>query len=189
MSLGFRVKSGRAVVVALRGSREHCVPLLRMAVDLSDPAIKETRQPYHSGFGTAQEDEVVIARLTTIIERCAKRSIDDLLARAELKDQRCPGACLVVGSLIDPATVGNPHVRAHANEGRLFRRVVEDALAAHGITCTVVRDRDLIALAVQQIETPEAQIRRTVLAWGKTLGSPWRADEKNAAIAAWMALG
>jgi hypothetical protein len=40
---------------------------------------------------------------------------------------------IVVGSIIDPATIANPHIRAHAQEGQLFRTVVETAAKKLGI--------------------------------------------------------
>ena len=96
---------------------------------------------------------------------------------------------LVVGSVIDPNTVGNPHIRAHAHEGQLFRTVLEEALRAHGVDCNVIVDKHLPARAAKDLRRPPAAIARTVMAFGKSLGGPWRADEKAAATAAWLLLG
>jgi hypothetical protein len=35
---------------------------------------------------------------------------------------------------------------------------------------------------------PAAAIQKQLAAWGKTVGAPWRQDEKLAAIAAWVTL-
>jgi len=94
----------------------------------------------------------------------------------------------VVGSVIDPQKVGNPHIRAHANEGRLFRTVVENALRSHGIACDVIVEKQLAARAAAGLRVPDGAIKQTVAAFGKTVGGPWRADEKAAATAAWLAL-
>jgi len=188
VALGFRVKSGFAVAVVVSGSAAAPVALARRVVALSDPAVEETKQPYHDGFGTAQEDQKEIARLTRIIQRCASRSIADLLADEVFNDCRCRGAGLVVGSVIDPAAVGNPHIRAHANEGRLFRTVLEDALRGHGIECSVVVEKTLGAQALKTLGRSGGQIKKTVGALGSRLGGPWRAEEKAAATAAWMVL-
>src|SRR5262249_38541274 len=83
--IGFRVKSGYAIAVVLRGSAAAPLAVSRHLVDLADPAIEETRQPYHSSFGEAEEDERVIARRGKIGERVARRS-----AAAPL--QAAPGA-------------------------------------------------------------------------------------------------
>ena len=103
-------------------------------------------------------------------------------------DLRCRGAGLVVGSVIDPAKVGNLHIRAHASEGQLFRTVLIEALTPHGIPCDVSVEKMLAAKAAQRLKRSHAEITRTIAALGKTLGGPWRADEKAAGTAAWMAL-
>jgi hypothetical protein len=193
LAIGFRVKSGRAIAVALSGSMERPSPVMRCDVALSDPAVHETRQPYHEGFYHQQDDPREIARRVSIIERCAKASVAALLATL---DNRGPGgaksprvsAALVVGSVIDPATVGNPHIRAHASEGRLFRTVLADALATHGIACHVIVEKQLPARAVADIGRSAADITRVVAGFAAKVGNPWRADEKAAATAAWIAL-
>jgi hypothetical protein len=186
--LGFRVKSGFAVTVVLSGTAAAPRPIARKIVLLSDPQIEETKQPYHDGFGTAQEDQREIARLTKIIRRAAGRSVADLLADRAIAGRCCRGAGLIVGSLIDPATVGNPHIRAHANEGRLFRTVLEDALGRHGIVCALTVEKSLPAQAPKVLGRPLAQIKKVVGALGEGLDGPWRAEEKTAATAAWMIL-
>jgi len=188
-ALGFRVKSGFAVAVVLSGTAAAPKSIARKVVLLSDPSVEETKQPYHDGFGTAQEDQKEITRLTKIIRQSAKRSVADLLADRELAGRRCRGAGLIVGSLIDPATVGNPHIRAHANEGRLFRTVLADALGDHGIKCALTVEKTLGAQALKALGRSSAQIKKVVGALGDGLDGPWRAEEKTAATAAWMILG
>src|SRR5262245_55278757 len=143
LALGFRVKSGFAVMIAPEGPAASPVAVARRIVHLSDPEIEATKQPYHDGFGTAREDPVALARLTGIVERCAKRSIDELLSDAAFAAAARLRAVLVVGSVIDPASVGNPHIRAHASEGRLFRIVLQGALASRGIDSTVIVEKEL----------------------------------------------
>jgi hypothetical protein len=183
-AIGLRIKSGYAIAIVLTGPSESPTIVGRRIVELSDPNIVETRQPYHDGFGTEHEDPREIARRATIIDRCAKKSVADLLRETNGATR----ASLVVGSLIDPAHVGNAHVRAHANEGKLFRTVVEDALKSHGIRCDVVVEKQLSAKATAQLRRRAGDINKTVAGFGKAVGTPWRADEKAAATAAWMAL-
>lgn len=47
LALGFRVRSGYAIAVALSRSASAPRVLARRIVELSDPAVPETRQPYH----------------------------------------------------------------------------------------------------------------------------------------------
>src|SRR5437016_13696295 len=121
VGLGFRVKSGYAVAIAVSGSPASPVPLLRRIVELSDANVAATRQPFHNGFGTAQEDSSVIARLEKTIESCAGRSVGELLSEKCLAGRPFCDACLVLGSVLDPALVANPHLPQRATNARLFR--------------------------------------------------------------------
>ena len=105
-----------------------------------------------------------------------------------MADTRASCAALVVGSVIDPQQVANPHIRAHANEGQLFRTVVEEALRSHGVRCDVIVEKQLAAKAKAALPLAQSAIEQTVLGFGKAIGGPWRADEKAAATAAWLAL-
>lgn len=198
-SVGVRVKSGYAIAVVLAGSREAPRAVARRVVELSDPDVAETRQPYHDGFYKTEEDPRELARRLKIVERCTKQAVGALVGEvrgamlesgrsASAERRRAIRAALVVGSVIDPTTVGNPHIRAHAHEGRLFRTVLEEALQAHDIDCDVIVEKQLSARAVKELGRPPSAVTRTVAALGKTLNGPWRADEKAAATAAWLAL-
>jgi len=99
-----------------------------------------------------------------------------------------PRAAIVVGSTIDPATVGNPHIRAHAYEGQLFRIVLEEALRGFGVKSEVIVEKKLAAAVAARLSRRPRAIAATLEQFGKTLGRPWRADEKAAAAAAWIAL-
>jgi hypothetical protein len=79
-------------------------------------------------------------------------------------------------------------MRAHANEGRLFRTVLEEALRSHGIGVDVIVEKTLPKRAVATLGRSEAAINKVVAGFGETLGTPWRAEEKHAAMAAWMTL-
>jgi hypothetical protein len=183
MTIGFRVKSGYAIGVVVDGTLAKPTAIARTMIALSDPSVPETRQPHHDGRGVELEDRREIARRTKIIERCARASVSDLLA-ARKPDR----AALVVGSVIEPESVGNPHIRAHAFEGQLFRTVLEEALRASGITCDVIVEKQLAVRAAAALDRSDAQIRKVMTEFGKALGSPWRTDEKAAATAAWMLL-
>jgi hypothetical protein len=185
VAIGFRVKSGRAIAIALTGTEHAPSPLARAEVALCDPGVPETRQPYHHGFFRHEEDPATIARRVRIVRRCARRSVAALLASIGANRVR---AALVVGSVIDPATVGNPHIRAHASEGKLFRTALADALSACGVRSDVIVEKELAAAAVSGLACGRGRVARVVSGFGEVLGGPWRADEKSAATAAWMAI-
>jgi hypothetical protein len=94
----------------------------------------------------------------------------------------------VVGSLVDPATLHNEHIRAHGLEGQLFRTVLEDAFRARKILCGAFLKQDAYETAAGMLRRTPAQIKRAVAALGESHEGSWKAEEKLAALAAWVAL-
>ena len=97
-------------------------------------------------------------------------------------------AALVVGSRIDPASIANPHIRAHAFEGRLFRSVLEKSLQTHRIRTDVLIERDAYREAIVILKQSNEHVRRMIQILGRDTEAPWRAEQKLAAVAAWFAL-
>jgi len=187
-ALGFRVKSGWATAVLLTGSAGLPQLIDHRAIDLCDPDIQESRQPYHAAMGKLQTDETRIQRLRKAISRAGTQSVTELVEEYRNAGNRLGAACLVIGSDIDPGRITNPHIRAHALEGRLFRTVLEEALRSCGLSCSVMIERSAYAQGAQMLQQTENNLKNLVAKLGGSLGGPWRADEKLACLAAWVAL-
>ena len=180
-AVGFRIKSGWATTVLLAGPAKAPRVVDRRVTLLANPDDPETRQPFHAGLDTHESRAAqAVKRLVRAVERFAHKSIAGLIAEYRAAGHRIRGAGIVVGSLVDPASIANDHIRAHAEEGRLFRVVVEQAVRARRLPVRVVREKELYAT--------EARFRRKVAALGEAVEGPWRAEEKAAALAAWMVL-
>jgi hypothetical protein len=187
-AIGVTVKSGWACVVLVAGSAARPRVIDSRRIELSDPAIPESRQPYHAGFGTARSAGAERARLVAGVRRFGRRSVADVIRHVRSLGHDVSAAGLIVGSLIDPKQIANDHIRIHAMEGQLFREVVRDAAARMGLSCWICRERDLMADAAATLRRPEAVIRRTLVALGEDVDGPWRAEHKAAALAAWRVL-
>ncbi|MCI0596616.1 MAG: hypothetical protein L0Z48_08780 [candidate division Zixibacteria bacterium] len=187
-ALGFRVKSGRAIAVLVSGSKSSPQVLDCRVVPLSDPNRPETIQPYHARMGKLEENPAKIKRRTEIIERAAKKSVAALLKECRAKGFKVQNAGLVVGSLSDPSSIGNPHVRAHALEGQLFRTVLEKALRSQKVPSFVILERDIYPHASSIFAQTAEELKGQLTELGRSLDGPWRADEKTAALAAWTIL-
>ena len=187
-ALGFTVKSGWACAVLLAGSADAPEVVDCRRIELSDPDIPESRQPHHDGFGTARAEGRELTRLVTSVERFGRESVDVLLGEYQKGGHRLRGVGVVVGSLIDPAKLGNSHVRIHALEGQLFRRVIEDGAQRSKLKYSIWRERDLYGVAAGSLRRPEPGIRTTLTALGKGVDGSWRAEHKAAALAAWLVL-
>lgn len=169
-ALGITVKSGWAAAVVVEQAGKEGRALESRLVELCDPKLPESKQPYHDGFATMRQPGAVLTKLLEAVHRAGAESVTALLRDVQSRG-RISGVGVVVGSLIDPTTIGNEHIRIHAMEGQLFRGVVSEAVDACGLRSTVFRERDL----------PKAPITIKRPATG-----PWRKEQKNAALAAWL---
>lgn len=186
-AVGFTVKSGWAAAVLVGGSAASPTVLDSRRVEISDPAIPDATQPYHAGFGTARDAGEELKRLVSSVKSYGKKSVGSVL-REYATESQLRGAGVVVGSLIDPKTIGNDHIRIHAMEGQLFRTVVIDAVEKSGLKCAIVRERDLYATASKTLKKPESAIRKTLTEVGRDVDGGWRSEQKAAALSAWVLL-
>ena len=187
-ALGFRVKSGWAAAVLLKGSARSPKLCDVQRIDLSDPRFPEARQPYHAAMGRLETDTKKINRRVDVVRRIAQRSIATLIDGYRQNGYGIRRAALVVGSRIDPASIANPHIRAHAFEGRLFRSVLEKSLQTHRIRTDVLIERDAYHEAIVILKQSNEHVRRMIQILGRDTEAPWRAEQKLAAVAAWFAL-
>lgn len=188
-ALGFRVKSGWAMVVLLAGSAENPQLVICRSVLLSDPNVPQSKQPYHAALELSKEEgKLVSKKLTSVVRSAAAKSVQELLKEALALRYDVRGAALVVGSLVDPATLHNEHIRAHGLEGQLFRTVLEDALGREELPCRVLLEKKAYVSGAELLRRTEREAKRMVLQLGKSHQGSWRAEEKLAALAAWVAL-
>ena len=159
-------------------------------IELSDARVPTSRQPYHAVRDARPGQAASLERrLRGLVERITRRSLGALLKEYRRQGRPVRRVALVVGSLIDPARIGNDHIRAHALEGQLFRTALQRAARGAGLPCTTLVERALYDAAATRLKRSPNALKRAVKALGEALGGPWRADEKAATLAAWVALG
>ena len=169
--LGLRAKTGRAIAVVIANGPAF---VARREIELIDPSMPATAEPYHQFMEMEWERAVVAVQpLVEAIERVATEAVGALIA--ELGVRRIA----VVGAPERTLEkIGNNHIRAHAAEGVLFRHVLEVAAARNDVKYTTFNERTLDA-------KPFAAALKSL---GAAAGPPWRASEKAAATAAMMLL-
>jgi len=161
----------------------------RQVIELSDVSVPTSRQPYHAVMAAPRGKRTALERrLRGIVERVTRRSLRRLLAGYRVQGRTVRGLALVVGSVIDPGSIGSPHIRAHALEGQLFRTALERAAGRGRVPCATHVERGLYDAAAARLKRTPAELKRRVAELGKAVAGPWRADEKTATVAAWMAL-
>lgn len=188
-AIGFRVKTGRATAVLMAGSAGPPIVFKRHSVNLCDPDVPDSYQPYHAALDLPErEGKRVVDRAVKAVRAIGIRAVRDLADEVRKSGFQLRGIGLVVGSDIDPTKLANAHIRAHALEGRLFREVLEEGAAKCGVSYLVLVEREAYEKAATVLGQPVERLKRVVSELGSTVGRPWGAEEKTAALAAWLAL-
>jgi hypothetical protein len=188
-SIGFRTKTAKAVAIALKSDQAGLAYVARWNVSLYDPSVPATGQPYHEVMELPWENaRSAVRRLEEQIERVAREAIASLIEELRRQDL-VVNRVGIVGSPDRPLEkIGNTHIRAHAAEGILFRRVLEVAAAHHGLSWKTYSDRTFNQFAASEFATCSQLVKPTLDAIGRAAGRPWRTDERSAATAAWLTL-
>ena len=189
ISIGLRAKTGRAIAVVLGGSIETPVVLLKTEIKLVDPKVPGTAQPYHEVMDLPwEESQRAVRKYAAAIERTAQKALARLIEEQRLNGRKIIGVGIVGAPDRDLARIGNPHIRAHAAEGVLFRRVLDLASQSNGLKWQVFSDRNFDETIAERLGAKYSRVKQSLSELGRSISPPWRADEKQAAMAAWFVL-
>ena len=156
---------------------------------LADPNVPATAQPYHEVMDRPWEESQLAVRTSAAqIESIARAALAELIGELQTEGMNVSGVGIVGAKDRDLARIGNAHIRAHAAEGVLFRRVLDLAADANGLRRETFSDREFDQIAKASVGSEVAAVRRKMNDLGRTVAPPWRADEKQAATAAWLVL-
>ena len=189
VSIGLRAKTARAIAVVLGGPPDSPVVLAKGEIKLADSKIPGTAQPYHEVMDLPwEESQRAVRKHARTIEAIARKALAQLIKEQLSNGMQVYGVGIVGAEDRNLARIGNPHIRAHAGEGILFRRVLDLAAEANGLKWQAFSDRKFDDVARTAMGSRSAFVTRKLSDLGKQLAPPWRADEKQAATAAWLVL-
>ncbi len=189
VSIGLRAKTGRAIAVVLSGQLNAPRVLERVELKLADPAFPEMSQPYHEVLDLPWASaQIAVRRIAARIEKRASKELARLVRETQIDGLVVCCVGIVGAGERNLEKIGSTHIRAHAAEGVLFRKVLEVAAATNNIWSLRFDERSLDLTAASELKLPIAKIKAQLAEMGRSAGSPWRADEKAAATAAWLAL-
>lgn len=188
-TIGLRAKTGRAIAVVLTGSSDLPRVVKRLQFSVVDPAVPATFQPYHEVLDLPWEQAQKAARkFAKKIEQVATKALRSLMKELQTEGFKVTGVGIVGAGERNLEKIGSTHIRAHAAEGVLFRQVLEVAAEANALTNRRFDERNLDHSVEQELKIPIVKLTTHLAAMGRVVGSPWRADEKAAAVAAWIML-
>ena len=187
--IGLRAKTGRAIVVVVGGTRDAPVIFAKTEIKLFDPKIPATFQPYHEVMDLPwDESQRAAQKFARVIQRIATKAVSKLIKEQAERELKVRAAATVGAKDRDLARIGNSHIRAHAAEGILFRRVLDEAAGANGLPVQMFAEREFPQTVKQRLGPKSTSARKKLDEAARALPPPWRADEKLAAMAAWLAL-
>jgi len=88
----------------------------------------------------------------------------------------------------DLAAIFASHTLLHAAEGELVREALSEAAAAADLPVVRHRQKELLAIAQRVLGLGDDEVRARLARLGQGLGPPWRQEQKDAALAAWLTI-
>ena len=190
VALGLKAHSGWAALIVLGGDNDHLEVIDRRRLEL----VEETwaKQPYHA----AEELEVSEARKIVILgikaaHKHAKKELQLSVKRLEKHGHKIKACAVLVGQPMPDWTVDEilaVHFRMHKAEGVLFREALAQAALECELNLVRVPEKDLNNVATSSLATPLKKLHLQLAALGQEVGPPWTKDQKEATLAAMIAL-
>jgi|SRR5208283_902152 len=191
-ALGFRVHSGWAAAVVVAGDLSSPNVIDRRRIEIADPTLPGSKQPYHAAEKLALEEaEPLLRRCVSSSASLAKKAVGDCLDEARRKGHRVLVCGILLGSgrpLPAVAAILASHALIHTAEGEFFRAVLIDASKHHGLQVIGVKEKELLGGCTAELHMSQDALEQHLTSIGRALGPPWRQDEKLATLVAWLAL-
>jgi hypothetical protein len=191
-AIGLRAHSGWAAMVALAGPANSPEVIARRRIEIADPGIRGSKQPYHAAEPMEFRDaKAYIERCVESTQRLAREALR--AAMDGLRDRRTEvsGCGIILGSgraLPGLESILKSHALIHTAEGEFFRNALVEACEHCGLAVLGVKEKELFERGSAHFRLPVGQLERRIQEMGKPLGPPWTQDQKYAAVVAWMAL-
>jgi len=187
---GLKAHSGWAALVVLGAQKDDLVVVDRRRIELVED--QWARQPYHAAEGLKSEvARDLVKRGINAAHKIAVREIRAALKRETDRKNEVKACVVLVGSPMPDWSIDEilaVHFRMHKAEGVLFRDALVHAAKECKIKTIEIPEKDLLSHAEHELKTPANQLSAQISALGKAAGPPWGKDQKEAALAALIAL-
>jgi len=191
-ALGLAPHSGWAALVALGEADGSLHVLVRDRIEMADARQAGSKQPYHAVEGLPiEEAERRLAAFEAEAGRMAHEALEGIAGHLAQGGHRVVGLGILESagrkgvSLV--STLAS-HALIHTADGDHFRNAIAGAAVRLGQAVSRIRARELGAEAARATGLPHAALARSVATWGREVGPPWGADQKAAALLAWLVL-
>lgn len=190
VAFGLKAHSGWAALVGLGESDGGLVVVERRRVELVE---KEwARQPYHAAEGL-QPDAArkLVKQGIDAAYRIALGEMRTIVTEARGRKNEVAACAVLVGNRMPEWSVDQilaVHFRMHQAEGVLFRDALIYGARECGLKVLEIPEKTLSTYAEQTLNSPFAKLAAQITILGKLAGPPWTKDQKDATLAAMIAL-
>jgi hypothetical protein len=150
------------------------------------------KQPYHAAENLgSKEAEEMVKRGIESARRHARQQIEAAVERARAAGQTVAACAVLAGEPMPDWSVAEilaVHFRMHKAEGVLFREALMRGAEECKLKVVAVPEKHLNEHAVKALAQPMSVLTKRIEALGKSVGSPWGKDQKDAALAAMIGL-
>lgn len=190
VAFGMKAHSGWAALVVLGERGGDLVVVDRRRIELVEE--EWAKQPYHAAEGLKPDAARDVVRRG--VEAAHRIAIREMRAAVNLELERGNEvtSCAVLSanpmpdwSVDDILAV---HLRMHQAEGVLFRDVLAQAAAVGGLRLVAIPEKLLAEHAARTLGATTGALVKKIAALGRAAGPPWGKDQKDAALAALVAL-
>lgn len=190
VAFGMKAHSGWAALVVIGKRNDECVVVDRRRIELVEEAW--ARQPYHAAEELTKEAALeVVKRGVEAAHRVAGREMRAAVKRERERGNDVTACAVLVGNSMPDWSVEeilSVHLRMHQAEGVLFRDALVDAAQVCGLRLVPIPEKELTHHAEQALHASTVSLTKKIVTLGKTVGPPWGKDQKNAALAALVAI-
>jgi hypothetical protein len=191
-TVGFRVHSGWASLIAVALEKNQPIILLRQRPHLVATFTYAYRQPYHTAEKmTLDEARTFLQQQRVEARRLALQAIRAAQTEVAQQGYKLTRAALLLASgrpLPNLPKILVSHSIIHTADGEFFREAILHACKRMKLTMNPIKELELLATASATLRRKPAALTKFLTNLGKPLGSPWTTDEKLATLAAWLAL-
>jgi hypothetical protein len=191
-AMGIAPHSGWAAAVVLGTPDANPQVLLRSRIEMVEPDVPDSKQPYHTVEHLDLEQAAqCLRRYEAGAANMAHAAIRGMAAQLASR-----GVTMTTVGVLDSAgrkggslaSILASHALIHSADGEHFRQALAAGAERSGLAVRRVRARDLPAQAEEGLRRPSAVLQDLVSAFSRQVGPPWGADQKLAALLAWLLL-
>ena len=192
VAMAFRAHSGWAVLVTLREPIASPLVVQRRRLEIADRQTTGSVQPYHAAEKMKlREAEMFLRERSESAGSLARKAVEEAVAELRAKGWSVAGCCVLAASgrtNVDLAKTLASHALIHTAEGDFFRNALRSACASCGLTVSSVKEKEVAKQSATRLRMAVDELERRAAEFGKSVGPPWRQDEKFCAMAAWSLL-